>query len=420
MKLNVAIACAIAAATLHAQAPVALGARGRVNANVSLTASGRFVAAVWSSANDKGDEDIEAAFSRDGGVTFAPSVRVNKTPGSAQTSGEQPPRAALIPRSGGPGIVVVWTAKAAAGTRLMSAKSDDGGRMFASETIVPGSDAAGNRGWESIAVDQGGRVHVLWLDHRDAAATSTDMSHHMDHNMPMAMQTDAVARAQLSKIYSASVDDPRSARVLAAGVCYCCKTALAVSPDGSLNAAWRHVYPGNIRDIAFARSTDGGRTFSQPVRVSEDKWAIDGCPENGPAMAVGADRVVHLAWPTLVGASGNTQGTLGLFYAATKDGRRFSPRRAIPTSGVPRHVQIVAGRDGLALAWDEATAGPRQIAIARGAVRADGHVDFTRQVLKELGEASYPALAQTPDGLVVAAQSSGDANTVIRLARVKR
>jgi hypothetical protein len=51
-------------------------------------------------------------------------------------------------------------------------------------------------------------------------------------------------------------------------------------------------------------------------------------------------------------------------------------------------------------------------------VRADGHVDFTRQVLKELADASYPALADTPDGVVVAAQSSGDANTVIRVVRV--
>ncbi|HEX4348124.1 MAG TPA: sialidase family protein [Vicinamibacterales bacterium] len=416
---KLAIALAIAAVTLHAQAPVSLGVRGRINANVSLAASGEFVAAVWSSADAEDNEDIDAAFSRDGGVTFAPAVRVNSTPGSARTSGEQPPRLALIPRSSGPGIVVVWTAKGTAGTRLMSAKSDDSGRTFTGEAIVPGSDAAGNRGWESVAADAGGHVHVLWLDHRDAAATAMDMSHHMDHNMPVPAQADAVARAQLSKIYAASLDDPRSGHPLAAGVCYCCKTAMAVGADGSLDAAWRHVYPGNIRDIAFARSTDGGRTFSQPVRVSEDKWAIDGCPENGPAMAVGADRVVHLAWPTLVGASGNAQGTLGLFYAATKDGRQFSPRQAIPTSGVPRHVQLLAGKSGLALAWDEAAAGPRQIALARGAVRADGHVDFTRQVLKELGDASYASLAQTPDSLVIAAQSGGDANTVIRLVRVK-
>src|SRR5262249_17313671 len=109
MKEKVAVACAIAALsaqlpTLNAQSPVALGARGRVNANVSLAASGTSVAAVWSSANEQDDEDIEFALSRDGGATFGPAVRVNSTPGSARTNGEQPPRVALIPRASGPGF----------------------------------------------------------------------------------------------------------------------------------------------------------------------------------------------------------------------------------------------------------------------------------------------------------------------------
>ena len=53
-------------------------------------------------------------------------------------------------------------------------------------------------------------------------------------------------------------------RALAMGVCYCCKTALAAGADGALFAAWRHVYPGNLRDIAFSVSRDSGRTFSAP------------------------------------------------------------------------------------------------------------------------------------------------------------
>ena len=45
-------------------------------------------------------------------------------------------------------------------------------------------------------------------------------------------------------------------------VCPCCKTALAVSADGTLYAGWRQVLPGNFRHIAVASSTDGGTTFS--------------------------------------------------------------------------------------------------------------------------------------------------------------
>src|SRR2546428_9868432 len=52
------------------------------------------------------------------------------------------------------------------------------------------------------------------------------------------------------------------------GARYCGKTALTTTGDGSIQVAWRHVYPGNVRDIAFAVSSDGGRTFAAPVRVT--------------------------------------------------------------------------------------------------------------------------------------------------------
>jgi hypothetical protein len=421
MKTKVALVAAAAVATLGAQAPVSLGVRGRANANVSLAATGRVVAAVWSAANEAGEEDIEAAVSRDGGASFAEPVRVNRTPGSARTGGEQPPRVVLVPKLGDPALVVVWTSKGVAGTRLVSARSDDGGRTFAAESIVPGSDAPGNRGWESIALDRAGRVHVLWLDHRDAAGSSSnDMSHHMEHNMPMPMQADAVAKAQLSKLYFATLGEERSVRALAAGVCYCCKTSLAVGADGSINAAWRHVYAGNIRDIAFTRSTDGGRTFSAPTRVSEDKWALDGCPENGPAVAVDAKGFVHLAWPTLVAGSSNGAGELGLFYATSRDGRQFSARQTIPTVGTPRHVQIATASDrSLVLAWDESDAGRRHVAFAVGTVDSEGRMNFKRRVATALGAASNPALVATPDSVVVAATTS-EAESKIRFQQVQR
>src|SRR5260221_14298741 len=61
-----------------------------------------------------------------------------------------------------------------------------------------------------------------------------------------------------------------------------------------------HVFPGGVRDIALARSADGGRTFQDPVRVSEDNWKIDACPDDGPAMTIDRRGVLHITWPTLV------------------------------------------------------------------------------------------------------------------------
>ncbi|MFN7985080.1 MAG: sialidase family protein [Vicinamibacterales bacterium] len=145
---------ALAATTLHPHAVTrtTLAVPGRANANVSMAVSGSFVAAVWSASAPAGDTDVFAATSRDGGQTFSAPVRVNSTPGDARVNGEQPPRLALKARAGSvPEVVVVWTTKGSAGTKLLQSTSTDGGRTFAASTLVPGSDAAGNRGWEAVA-----------------------------------------------------------------------------------------------------------------------------------------------------------------------------------------------------------------------------------------------------------------------------
>ena len=171
--------------------------------------------------------------------------------------------------------------------------------------------------------------------------------------------------AQKSGLYYATAGKAASTeRELAPGVCYCCKTALAIGPDGSVYAAWRHVYPGNFRDMAFTSSRDGGRTFAPPVRVSEDGWAINGCPDDGPALAVDRSGAVHLVWPTVIDGP-NPEGAL--FYATTRDGRTFTARTRIPSSGAgrPSHPQIVVdGRGRVVVAWDESVNG-RRVAVAR-------------------------------------------------------
>jgi hypothetical protein len=406
---------------LPAAAPLWLGVVGRANANVSLAADGRFVTAVWSGSTREG-ADIYAAVSRDAGITFSLPVRVNSAPGGARVNGEQPPRVSLVARtSGDPTIVVVWTAKGSTGTALMTARSLDGGRSFGRDGIVRGTDAAGNRGWEAIATDKNGRVSAVWLDHRDTApsGSSGGMAQHAEHHTSASAQIDRVAQAQLSKLYFGILGGSTPPRAVTGGVCYCCKTSLAAGPDGALYAAWRHVYPGNVRDIAFTVSRDGGQTFAAPVRVSEDKWAIDGCPENGPSLAVDAERRVHVVWPTLVPGARGGADTLGMFHAMSHDGRQFTLRQTVPTEGVPRHVHVAAAPDGsIVLVWDEAIAGGRRVVFARGSIEASGRVRFRRQTLTALGPASYPAVAVAAEGAVVAASAGGATDSTIRFTHV--
>jgi hypothetical protein len=193
-----------------------------------------------------------------------------------------------------------------------------------------------------------------------------------------------------------------------------------VSSGDAILAAWRHVYPGNLRDIAFTLSRDGGRTFAPPLRVSEDKWALEGCPDDGPAMALDRQNRIHIVWPTLVtGTSAAAEPNIALFYAMSVDGTRFTARRQLPTEGTPHHPRIVLGADNaLTIAWDELANGTRQVAIGRGAIDAGGRPRIQREVLAESGSGVYPALAAAADGIVAVWASNSTSSSSIEVRRV--
>jgi hypothetical protein len=412
--------------------PITLAVAGRANANPSIAAQGPFVAVAWSAVTGS-TTDIFVATSRDGGATFSAPAQVNATAGDARVSGEQPPRVALVAGAGAggrtsptmfPDVVVVWTTKGASGSRLLTGRSRDGGRTFGASTIVPGTESEGNRGWQSIAVDSTGRVLVLWLDHRETVMPAT-MHHQADgstagtaKNAPApspapVVKPDPVEKANRSQLFFSALDGG-TARSIARGVCYCCKTSLAVV-GRDVFAVWRHVFPGNQRDIGFTVSRDGGKSFAPIARVSDDHWEFDGCPENGPAIAVDAKGRAHVAWLTL--RDGKEGAPLALYHASSADGRRFGARAAIPAAGPAAHVQMSYASDGiLTVAWDEIVSAQRRIGVARGRVATDGSVAFTPLALPgDRASRVYPVVGTTSVGTVLAYVRQADGASTIEV-----
>jgi hypothetical protein len=413
------VQCALVVACGSApQSPLTmLGAPGRANANVSVAASGEFVAVAWSGAEPGGSMDIYLSVSANSGGVFSAPVRVNRTTGEARVNGEQPPRVALVPRTAGPpSIIVVWTARATEGTVLLSARSDDGGRTFGSSSLIPGTDAPGNRGWQTIGVGPDGNVHVVWLDHRRLVADSKVESTHR-HGGTAEPGVDTSRMAQFSDLYFTTLEGPTSPMALTAGVCYCCKTAVAFGGEGNIHLAWRHVYPGNLRDIAFATLPRRGRMAEGPQRVSEDRWMLQGCPDDGPAMGAEERGRVHIVWPTVVTDQGAPQKVL--FHASSVDGRTFTARTRLPVEGQANHPQIAVSRDGmLLLAWDEVHDGGRRIVVARGDGGNSAAPVFRRD--RSLGDRAgvYPAIALTPTTAIVAWTSGSPADSTVAVLRM--
>jgi hypothetical protein len=123
-------------------------------------------------------------------------------------------------------------------------------------------------------------------------------------------------------------------------------------------------------------------------------------------------------WPTLIG-EGSAEPTIALFYAMSTDGIRFTPRRRIPTEGMPHHPQIAVGSDGsMTIAWDEGANGKRRAAIGRTTTDAAAATPMTRTVIGEAGV--YPVVAAMSDAAIVAWTSGPSASSTIQVARVGR
>ena len=112
--------------------------------------------------------------------------------------------------------------------------------------------------------------------------------------------------------------------------------------------AWRHIFGENIRDMAVARSEDGGRSFSAPTRVHVDNWRIDGCPHSGPSLAVDDGRRLHVSWYT------GADGKAGVYYAASDDaGQSFGPAESLQT-GIPvAQIALAANASGIHAVYND-------------------------------------------------------------------
>jgi hypothetical protein len=405
------------AAPQSASGTIAFDVQGRTDATPSVAADGAFVAVAWG-ASAEGKTDLFVAISQDGGRAFGAPVQVNRTPGEGRVGGELPPRVAIHKLAGQsvPAVTVLWNARGDA-TAIKMARSTDGGRTFSAPLALQSPGAIGDRGWPALALDDRGDAHAVWLDHRGLAARRVAQgggAKAARHVHGAAASGDSSLTAQGSALfYASSSAGAVEEREITTGVCYCCKTALAAGEGRMLVAAWRHVYPGDLRDIAFAISRDGGRSFSSATRVSEDGWAINGCPDDGPALVVDAAGVTHIVWPTVIPGD---EPVGALFYASSRDGQRFTPRVRIPTLGSPKpmHPQLALAIDGtLVVAWDELIEG-RRVAAVRRVIRAAGAAPaFGEAVqLSPEGNASHPVLATSSAGVFAAWTSGGDDSQV--------
>lgn len=348
--------------------PVQISASG-IDAAEPVTAAagdGTFYVA-WVNHDTKQADVMLARFNHDGAMQGCP-VRVNRQQGIATAWRGDQPSIAVAPDST---VYVLWTARVEAGgkqgTDIYLSVSNDRGQSFASEVKVNDDKAPGAHGMHSLAVATDGRIYAAWLDERNVhtpkPSTKAD-GHHMESNrdLYLSYSTDA------GRTFSAN-------RKVASEVCPCCKTALAVSADGTLYAGWRQVLPGSFRHIAVANSTDGGTNFSKPTIVSDDHWVLQGCPVSGPSLSVDrASGSLKVVWY----AAG--EGNAGIYFAESKDkGHSFTPRQLLSQENVRGTPALTANQNDAIALWqtaDTAETKMRQLGNAGSALSVAANAEL--------------------------------------------
>lgn len=280
----------------------------------------------WLEEEDK-STSLLFSISRDGGQSFSPALEIPAAKGCTDGHGEAPPKVAF--KTDGT-MIAVYTRKKPtdenpfAGTVEYSLSSDKG--ITWSPSALVHSDKSKNTGhsFHDIAILSDGEIGLIWLDGRDTSENGSAL--------------------YFSKTTKGKGFGPD--KKIAGPACQCCRTRLYSDESGKVYALFRSLQKDNCRDISLISSSDRGNTFSNPVKISDDKWMINGCPHTGPDISSDG-KTLHFTWFT-------GGGKPGIYSATSNDkGKSFSERTLLSEAG--RHPQITSMKEGdtILYCWDE-------------------------------------------------------------------
>ncbi|MGR9012569.1 MAG: sialidase family protein [Gammaproteobacteria bacterium] len=291
---------------------------------------GQFVSAafgpdgrLWRIVPEK--QHVYVDYSTDLGKTFSVPVLINTESQHIKVSGENRPGIA-VDSSGR--IYVTYAAEGDQPVTVYFSVSTNNGLNFSTPSPVSDKASEANSFQGRLALNSSGQAYVFWHDDRNRT----------DWKQP----GNAIYYTTIS-----GQSDHAAAQKLSDTICDCCRIAVAFDNQALPVVLARFIYPGGIRDHGLIKTQANGQ---KPLewRVTFDQWAIEACPDHGPAIAV-SDNKYHIAW--------FTQGSVrqGLFYAYSSDqGQQFStPLPLGNTEKLPSHPDVMAIGKHVTVTWTE-------------------------------------------------------------------
>ena len=260
-------------------------------------------------------------------------VHVSRAAGSAGFGPEH-----AIPAAGQPAV---------GGERRPHLLADRAGRLFAlwqtRQGIVLAVSADAGVNWTlrstgaltaktgadvfNAALSADGVLYLVWAGEKDPHLPDDDVAQHLY----LASSADG----------GGTFTEPRAITTDATRACPCCVPAITTGRPGEVWVAYRSS-AANIKETRVLASTDAGRTFTSS-QLSNHRWEFQGCPMQGPAIAVASPHVI-VSWTS----NGD------MYTSSSSDGGKSysAPQRL----GRGRFNQVVASATGTILqVWDEGT-----------------------------------------------------------------
>ncbi len=294
-----------------------------------LVAENNDVYLVWHDEREGGEGDIYFARSMDGGQSWGPNMRVN---GNTISVVGDP----AVATGAGARLHVTW---ATSKTLIYANRSIDAGQSWQGNVPVGSGDSDNHffSGYPApgIATNGSGDVYVAWQAFKDnqggtdrlrafasrsidnGSSWGADVRINVEGNDTAVQQKPQLAYDN-GKLYvvwanfhnSSPLNDPDLyfARSLDGGQSWSASTQvntneilfntpdpiIAVDSGGVVYASWRGDHLDSVGDIFFKRSLDGGNTWQVERRVNTDPA---GGRQDSPALFAGAAGRVYLAWP---------------------------------------------------------------------------------------------------------------------------
>jgi hypothetical protein len=259
-------------------------------------------------------------------------------------------------------------------------RSTDGGTHFSAPVTVNTDRQEITHRFDTVGFDAQGRLHVAWLDRRDAMAAGAPYQGFAVYH---ATSVDAGEHFE--------TDGRAGDAKLADHSCECCRMAMAPTANGGMALMWRHQFESGARDHAFV---DLGQAKARRfVRASFDEWKVNACPDHGPGLALASDGGFHAVW------FGMRDGVTAVRYGRLDaTGTPTGAVRALPDERA-EHASVIARGAHVVIAWRSFDG--QAMRLRAWNTLDDGKTFSLVDLARTEGESDHPRLVQRGDDVLV-------------------